>query len=137
MKLHHLPLIGLALGVFLIGLSLVWPSLTRGTLRGEEEAHQHAENAAQVHALLHEREPALGGGHGDPQSHTPAAAGDGENGSAAYQAAKEKHDQSRARLERAQFVNSGVAVWFRWVGIVLTLAGLVGYHFYSRFALGG
>ncbi|HUT11440.1 MAG TPA: hypothetical protein VMY42_13145 [Thermoguttaceae bacterium] len=137
MKLHHLPLIGLGLGVFLVGLSIVWPSLTRSAVRGEEEARQHGENAAQLHGLLDQRDPAASQGNEHAHSHAPASDQGGENGASAYQAAKEKHDQSQARLEKAQFLNSGIATWFRWFGVFLTLAGLAGYYFYSRFALGG
>jgi len=136
MKLHHLPMIGLGLGFFLVGLSLVWPSLARNAVRSEEEARENLENRARLHSLLEQRDPAANHGNPHAHSHAPATDQGSENGLSAYQAAKQKHEQSDARLQRALFFHSGIASWFRWVGVVLTLAGLAGYYFYSRFALG-
>lgn len=116
MKLIHLPLVVVGIGIFLVVLSFVWPSIM-GTkvVWSEDQARELSEASAEMHRLLHEHDH--GTADGNPEEGEPDV----------LLAAKERYERSEAGLQRARSLQQGPAAVFKWTGIVLALLGAVGY----------
>ncbi len=125
------------LGLALLVLSFIWPSLVMRSAWTEEQAIEHATAAAEMHRLVHEQEPAGAHAHAGHAPTRPAgAAGQAElpHGPEALQAAKMRYEKSAAALKRAQAYYSGTAVWLKWIGIMLIFIGGGGYVLVVRAA---
>ena len=118
MKLIHLPLLAMTLGVCLVAFSFLWPRIVgTGMVWSEEEAHELSEAAAEMHRLVHEH------GHAAPE----AGANHEEDEPEVLRAARQRYQRSEAGLRRARSLRQGPAAVFKWTGIVLALLGAGGY----------
>lgn len=115
MKMIHLPLIPLAIGLVLIVLSLAWPSAVGSSGWSEEEAREWSAASAEMHSLLHN--------HGHAPGEAEATSRDHE--SPALKAARERYAKADAGLQKARSFRFGVAAVLKWSGIVLLVAGTI------------
>ena len=132
MKLVHLPPAVMGIGMFLVVLSFLWPRIV-GTemVWSEEQARELSEASAEMHRLVHESAHGTTQASQTDRSHgetAGAASPNHEEGEPeALRAARERYRRSEAGLQRAQSLQQGPAAVFKWTGIVLALAGAVGY----------
>ena len=102
MKHAWLPLAGLIVGIVLVALSVAWPRLfTSRAVWTDDDAGQHAAAAADFH-----RQTVAG----------PSASG-------ALAAARQKFDESKARLDAARNRGQTTANVLFWIGLVTALTG--------------
>jgi len=129
MKLAPAALMAFFLGLGLIVFSFIWPSLVEKSAWSEEQAKEHSAASADLHRLAHmQGHPAGDAGHGEPgHAHSPAGASDQSSGPQAFEDAKARYQKSSDALAAAQSYYQGVAVWMKWIGIVLTLLGAGAY----------
>ncbi len=117
MKMTHLSLIVLGLGIALVALSYIWPHVTGGLFWDDQQAQEHAAAGAKVHHLSHSR--AHSAAHGDDGHQEP------EPG--ALEAAREQFEQTQADLRRARSNRQGTATLLKWTGAACSLLGGIGY----------
>lgn len=122
MKLMHVPVGLVILGLLLMAISAVWPQLIQSErgLWTEQQALEHTQIAADLHRLEHEVM------HADNSSHQASS---GDNSTANYQQAKAHYQQSDAQLRNAQYWSQDVAEWIKWFGMACCLTGTIGYYF--------
>jgi len=116
MKIRHLPLIFLGVGIILVGLSLVWPRIIGGAVWSQRQASEHAEASAELHRLSHARAHAAD--HG--------AEGKEEHKAGSLAEARQRYQRSQAALQQAQAYRRGSTWLLRWVGGVCALLGAAG-----------
>jgi len=112
MRTGYPPIVLAVVGIGLMVLSFVWPSMVSDeSVWSEEQAREHAELAADVHhsvcSLGHES-----GTHDDDSS----------------TAVKQRYERSAAELKAAQAYRGKTAAYFRWAGIACTLLAVGAYH---------
>ena len=125
MKGSHLPLIALALGIPMIGVSMVWSQMVRDVVWTEDDAVERMTAQAELHSLQgcdHE--------HGPDEAHDPET----EKKIAKKKRAEEDLERAEAAFQRSQFYRLTVASILKWIGIVCSLAGVGGYYLLTRFA---
>jgi len=125
MKIRHLPLIVLGLGIILVGLSVVWPRIIADAFWNDGQASEHAEASAELHHLSHARAHAAD--HG--------AEGKEEHKAGSLAEARERYERSQAALQQAQGYLRGSTWLLRWAGGICALLGAAGY-FLLRAAAG-
>lgn len=130
MKMIHLSLTLAGLGVLLIVLSFAWPSII-GTHRvwSDQQAREHAQAAADLHQLQHERihDPGDEPGHAHPQANPHEAGSDGQQNPGTFEAAKDRYERSQAELDAARSYRLTIAMYLKCIGVVCALFGVVGY----------
>lgn len=109
-----------AVGLGLMALGLLWPSVARqSVVWSEADAKEHATAAADLHSALHGHSgPAHAGAHDDEHEEHAAPANETE-----LAAARERFESSHSRLQSARTTRSGVAWLLRWVGIAVAFCG--------------
>lgn len=117
MKIIHLPLIAMGVGILLMAFSFVWPRMIGGVVWSEQQASEHAEAAAELHRLAHAR--AHSADHGDGS--------EGEHKARSLEEAKQRYEQSNAMLERARAYRRRTARLLKWAGAACALLGGAGY----------
>jgi ABC-type transport system involved in cytochrome bd biosynthesis fused ATPase/permease subunit len=125
MKLSDLPLTALGVGIVLVVLSLIWPSIIGKAVWSEQQAREHATAAAELHRLAH--------GHAHAADH--AAGVEGEHNRGSLEEAKQRYERSQDMLQRAKTYRQGTARLLRWAGTACSLLGAAGY-FLLRSAAG-
>jgi hypothetical protein len=119
-QLGRIATVLVALGMGLLVLGLLWPSVARQSIVwSEADAKEHATAAADLHSALH--------GYAGP-THAEAHEGEHEEHAAPANdtelaAARERFDSSQSRLQTARTARSGVAWLLRWVGIAVAFCG--------------
>jgi len=119
MKIRHLPLIVLGVGIILVGLSLVWPRIIAGAVWSEPQASEHAEASAELHRLSHARAHAADHGAEHKEEHKAGPLAE----------ARERYERSQTALQQAQAYRRGSTWLLRWAGGICTLLGAAGYFF--------
>ncbi len=126
MKIIHLPLTVIAIGVLLVVASQVWPSLVGGSVWSEEQARTLSRASAEVHRLQDhghghgEAGHAHGDGHDHGQGH--------QEGPKTLEEAKRLYEIEEAKLRKARSFRSTPAVFFKWSGILCLIVGVVGFY---------
>ena len=118
MKMIHVSLAAMGLGVLLIVLSVVWPRVV-GTDRlwSEEQARDHSQAAAELHGAIHQ--------HGHAQA--ASSPDDSPSGDDPVATAKARYEQSQQKLQAAR-AGRRRSVWLlKWAGVCCCLAGAAGY----------
>jgi len=130
MKIIHLPLIALGVGLLLIVLSWVWPRTIGSGVWSDQQAREWSEASAEMHSLVHDH------GHGGGDDHRRAGAGTEasthEQDSPKLKAARERFSRADAGLQQARSLRSGVAGALKWTGILFLAVGTVGYWIIQR-----
>ncbi len=131
-KTPFLPTIVISVGLFLLLLGAVWPTVVQPSW-SEEEGQEHGEASAALHAAAHDRNPSHALSHGDGQPSQSDTAKVKAAKEEAYEKALKKFDEGEAAKASSEWIQSGPAGIFRWGGtFVLVLGiGLYGFH---RFA---
>lgn len=122
MKRAYLPLIAMGVGIFLIGLSSLWPSMTAKALWSEQQAREHSQAAAALHWLAHAHADGRHGG-GETNHHPKADS---------LRAARDRYERSKAMLERARSYPQRIATALKWTGVLCALLGIMGYFVAAR-----
>ena len=118
MKAGIAPLGAVALGVLLLLLSWVWPSLVGGAGAHSEQDQQAFEQArTNLLEQMHSHE----GGH----------QGGGSDAESAQQAAQRQFDAAAARRDAAFDKGKTTAVVMRWIGVAVVALGALA-HFAMR-----
>ena len=109
-------------GVAMLVLSVCWPRVARtGTPWTEEKAKEHAQAAARVHHLAHDRVHAQGPQKGEPPHAHEASSAE------TLEEARSRFERTSAELQRAKTAGQGVTTVFWWFGIVCVVLGGGGY----------
>jgi type II secretory pathway pseudopilin PulG len=126
MKLTHLSVGLIILGLLLMASSLAWPYIVQSTggIWTEQQALEHAKNAADLHRIVHEST------HTDDLPPQSSQQGDPTINDANYIQAKARYQQSEAQLQIAQFWSQGVAEWIKWFGAACSLLGIIGFYYF-------
>ncbi len=119
MKIIHLPLIALGLGILLMAFSFLWPRMIGGVVWSEQQASKHAETAAELHRLSHAHSHSADHGEGSEREHKARS----------LEEAKQRYEQSKAMLERARAYRRRTARLLKWAGAACSLLGGAGYLF--------
>jgi hypothetical protein len=113
MKLAHLAMTAIAVGVLLVLVSFAWPSLVpRESVWSDEQAEQWRQEGGEVHRLAHER------------AHADAHPGEAEAMSADLEAAKSRYQRWDVELKEAQAVRQRHAAILKWIGVGCMVAGV-------------
>jgi hypothetical protein len=122
MKIIHLPLIVTGIGVLLVGLSFVWPSIVGPKVWSDEQALRHSRISAEMHGFAHQEshDPDL-----DPEAQQQAQA-------RSLEEARQRFQQSQEMLQQAQAYRDGVPKLLRWAGGLCVVLGGAGFFLLRR-----
>ena len=133
MKLIHLPLVVMGIGVLLVVLSFLWPRIMgTSVVWSEDQAHELSEASAEMHRLVHEHHHGSSGGTASAPQHGPTAVQAGENHGEeepeVLRVARERYQRSEGALQGARSLQQGPTKYFKWSGILCALLGVLGYY---------
>ncbi|MHC4179663.1 MAG: hypothetical protein ACYSWU_19295, partial [Planctomycetota bacterium] len=126
MKIAHLALVSLGVGILLIALSFFWTGMIGSVVWNEQQAREHSQASAELHRLSHR--------HGPDADHGSGA--EGEHEARSLEEARERYENSNAKLQQARAYRSGTARLLKWLGAFLAFLGGVGYLLLARPAAG-
>lgn len=116
MNTSYVPMVLAGAGIVLIVVSFVWPSMVSNeSIWSRQQAQEHADLAANVHASQHPRSQ-------DSDTHD-------DDSSAAV---KQRHERSAAELKAAIAYPGKTAAYFRWAGIACSLLAVAAYRLRGR-----
>jgi len=130
MKWTVLPFVLFAIGLSLLGTSLLWPMLVgKKTVWNAEQAKEFDRAGTSLHHLHHEYQMAAGAGnanqtghgHNHPSNRSPEELAQLK---AEYEQTMQDFAQSRSALERARNWRSVPVRVLRWSGIVVLSLGI-------------
>jgi hypothetical protein len=118
MNLRFVSLAAVFLGLLLVLLSAIWPSMFASSGWTDQQASELISERGRLHGLEHKQ------GHAAQSGST--AKKEMEQLNRSLEEARRKEADASAQLESAIYFRNGVPGWLKWIGAIITVGGAAG-----------
>ena len=124
MNLRSFSLAAVFLGLLLVLLSAIWPSMFASSGWTDQQANELISERGRLHTLVHRQ------GHAAESGNT--AEKEMEELNRSLKEARRKEADASAELESARYFRNAVPGWLRWIGAIIAVGGAVGVMFPTK-----
>jgi hypothetical protein len=124
MNLRFVSLAAVFLGLLLVLLSAIWPSMFASSGWTDQQASELISERGRLHTLEHKR------GHAADSGDTPDK--DMAELNRSLEEARKTVADASAQLESAIYFRNGVAGWLKWIGAIIAIGGAAGVMLSTR-----